>query len=279
MPGPNDIERSVALLARDYAERGRQSLFLNVAHSVGLGRDADLCTLQNSLEHPFASLRASYALYAFSRRGKDRDRLTKAALAALDRFAAPEQWDSLVSGPNAQPLWDAFVAEMSHDGRVFRDEQLIGPVAGLLELTQEIRPLSLHEWLKSHWQASGRVHAAFERMVDIRGVGPKIASHVLRDAVLIWDAESMILPIDRPLLLPVDKWVRAFGDWALYSNEPRDHADWLVAGQVSKLVRQSGHGIAAFNIGLSTFGSRVSPTLEDFSKTLLMHVQELGDAV
>jgi hypothetical protein len=96
---------------------------------------------------------------------------------------------------------------------------------------------------------SGRVEPIYQKITEIKGIGPKVGALVLRDMVALYDLESVIEPADYHYLQPVDTWIRRIGP--LLSDEIDDKtADWVIAGKLAKLCRRNRVSGVRFNQGV-----------------------------
>jgi hypothetical protein len=96
---------------------------------------------------------------------------------------------------------------------------------------------------------SGRVEPIYQKITEIKGIGPKVGALVLRDMVALYDLESVIEPGDYHYLQPVDTWIRRIGP--LLSDEIDDKtADWVIAGKLAKLCRRNRVSGVRFNQGV-----------------------------
>jgi hypothetical protein len=78
-------------------------------------------------------------------------------------------------------------------------------VADTLELVFELPNANVVAWAKECIE-SGKMRVAFNRLLQIRSVGPKIASFFLRDISLLYDLTECIGD-DVDCVQPVDTWV------------------------------------------------------------------------
>jgi hypothetical protein len=106
----------------------------------------------------------------------------------------------------------------------------------------------------------------YDRLNDIRGVGPKIASFFLRD-VALRDPASYHEIQNRELLQPIDIWVRRTA--TLLAGDPDDRRSNLaIAKELVKLAAEAGCCDLSVNSGSWYFGSQVVGTLRDLRAAL-----------
>lgn len=216
----------------------------------------------------FRCLAAIFGHYGFSRRGRERAELAATAIEALHRTGSEDDFGQFLGLSNAQVLWDNFV-EVCHEHRRKPLEQLnAGVVAGMAELAQEIYRIdgrgSIALWIVDGIRRTGRCEPQFLRMVDVRGIGPKLASLIMRDVIHFFDVESLIDPIDRLYMIPIDKWMRQVAPYAIDEERAEDLADWMLAGKIAKYARKCHVSSVRFTMGTTFFGLRELRAGEDF---------------
>lgn len=259
-------------LAGDFADRYVDAYLIpQLAKATKL----DHTTLEDwshALEDPLVSLKVLLGYYGFSRRGKDRDELARAALRALDRTLGDQPVETLLNATDAVPVWEAFIKECELRRLKPNESQNRGLVQGLVELAQEIYRIdetgSVAAWIADGIEQTGRLEPQFLRIVDIRGVGPKSTSTFLRDVVFIFDLEEDVQPADRIYMQPVDRWLRAISKFAVPEPDMAGAADWIVAGKINKYARRAKVSLIRFDLGLTYFGQRVVRTPDRLEQEL-----------
>lgn len=228
--------------------------------------------LREAMLQPLESLNLFLSLYAFSRRGRERQDLSQCASLALRRLTKRDAFEQDVQSLPVTALWECFEVVCAERNRKPGPEVNRGPIEGIWELVQEIHDLdgtgSIPGWVLDGLARTGRLEAQFLRIVDIRGIGPKTTSTFLRDLVRLFEVEDGIENIDRLYLQPVDKWLREFAVLAFPEIGDDAPADWVVAGKTSKYCRLAGVSGVRFSMGLTAFGSQH-----------VHHVERLGDAL
>jgi hypothetical protein len=250
----------VRALAGDRADRYISEFLLQpLQRLLGQG-PATIGDVRDAFSDPYLCLRAFYGHYAFSRRGKDRSDLSEAAVRALDDTCKEDGFESFLDEENGNRLWEAFVS-ICRERNIKPVEQLNrGIIAGLAELAQEIYRLdnvgSIAGWVLKGVLQTDRLEPEFLRIVDIRGVGPKITSLFLRDTVHIYGLESQIDRMDRLYIQPIDKWLRLLAPYVIDEPGSDSPADWVLAGKLAKYARLGGVSGIRFNMGATYFGIR-----------------------
>jgi len=270
-PANTDVSREVAIAVREIAERYGplyvQELMLPrlLQHLPPAERSEQ--TARAALCDPLTCLRVIFGEYTFARRGKERHDLAAIAVEALKR--ATREGDFLTK-EDAVCVWEEF-ENVCFDRNQKPQEQLNrGAVQGLPELAQEIVKEggcgSIALWIVDAARRTGRIESQFMRMVELRGVGPKLSSLILRDVVYLFNLEDRIEPMDRLYFQPIDRWSRVVADFVVEDYE--DAADWILAGKLSKIARRSGASGTMFNMGVTYYGTRVVHTAEQFAAGL-----------
>ena len=230
--------------------------------------DSEIATVREALDHPVSSLLVFFGHYAFARRGKDRDDLSSAALLAIHRLFADRDPAEILKLDDGTELWTIFDKVCEDRGRKSNEAQNRGLLQGILELSQEVYRAdgvgSIAAWVVDAAEDTGRIEEEFNRIVDIRGVGPKSTSTFLRDVIQIFGCEDQIDPADRIYFQPVDRWLRAIAQIIVPEPNMDQAADWIVAGKVSKYTRRAGVSGIRFNMGTTHFGQRVVKDPERF---------------
>jgi hypothetical protein len=207
------------------------------------------------------SLLAFYSHYAFARRGKDRDDLAEFATQAVARVQGEGSFDTVLQQADGTVLWEAFAAICLEKRRKNNEAQNRGLIQGMLELSQEIYRSdhvgSIANWMLNGIAQTKRLEPQFERIVDIRGVGPKSTSTFMRDVVYMFDYEDKVEPADRIYIHPIDRWLRMMARYLVPEPNMEKAADWIIAGKISKYSRRAGVSGIAFNMGSTYFGQKI----------------------
>lgn len=255
-----ECAKFIRLLAAERADAyAAEILMPALGRAVG-DRAATFDSIKQHLSTGYGCLAAVYGHYAFSRRGKDRAQLAQNATEALRRTTSPDDFGLFLSRADASTLWDKFVEVSKESGQKPMEQLNRGVIAGLAELAQEIYAVdghgSIYSWIVNGILKTGRVEPQFLRMVDVRGVGPKLTSLVLRDVVFLSGTEDRLEPADKIYIHPIDKWIRLLAPYVIDEDNADDMADWILAGKISKYTRRVGVSGIRFNMGATYFGMR-----------------------
>jgi hypothetical protein len=216
--------------------------------------------VRSLLLEPIPCLRILYGFYSFTRRGKEREELVQTALRSLNQIIEEVGEEKFLSQDDAVNLWEVFCQVSEDRGRKPQENLNRGVIQGLAELAQEVYQLrnivSIGNWIQKGVQSTGRIEPTFMRIVDVRGVGPKLTSLFLRDAVELLQLESQIEFQDRLFLQPIDKWIRLAAPFLVNEITTKATADWVLAGKLSKTIRRAGLSGIRVNMGASYFGAR-----------------------
>lgn len=248
----------VRLLAGDRADRYIAEFILQPIERLLDESPLTIQDVRETFSDAYDCLRIIYGQYAFSRRGKDRHELAQIALEALDRTCGPDDFEQFLAEPDASLLWKNFEAVCEDCSRKPMPQLNMGVVAGICELAQEIYRIdnvgSIAGWILKGILQTDRVEPQFLRVVDIRGVGPKIASTLMRDVVYIFSVERQVDRLDRIYIQPIDKWIRLLASYTVPEPNPSEMADWILAGKITKYARLAGVSGIRFNFGATYFG-------------------------
>ena len=248
----------VRLLAGSRADRYVAEFILQPIERL-LGEDSlTIQDVRDTYSDAYDCLRLIYGQYAFSRRGKDRAELVEIALEAFDRTCTPDDFETFLAERDASRLWQNFELVCEEYKRKPMEQLNMGVVAGLCELAQEIYSIdhvgSIAGWILKGVLQTDRIEPQFLRIVDIRGVGPKIAATLMRDVVFIYGIENQVDRLDRIYIQPIDKWIRLIAPYAVPEPNASEMADWVLAGKLTKYARLSGVSGIRFNMGATYFG-------------------------
>jgi hypothetical protein len=247
-------------LAGTWADRyGGEVLIPQLSRAVGL-ESPSLSVLRERLSDPYHSLEVLYSQYAFARRGGDRHELGGIAVEALRRLCDGSEAQRVFEPQAGEELWEIFCVVCAEKQRKPMDQLNRGVVSGILDLAREVGVVegrgSINNWVVDGIVSSGRVESQFMRLVEIRGLGPKVASLYLRDMVFLHHLEDSLDFADRLYIHPIDKWQRAIAPFVVADLEDVDAPDWVLAGKLAKQTRKAGVSGIRFNMGTSFFGTR-----------------------
>jgi hypothetical protein len=238
-------------------------------------------SISKNLQSGYKSLAVIYGHYAFARRGKDRLQLSHTALEALRKTASEDDFVQFLSLSDASSLWEAFVRVAQEQGHKPMEQLNRGAVAGMAELAQEIFEIdgngSIFAWIAKGIRQTGRIEPQFMRMVDVRGVGPKLTSLILRDVVFLAGLEDALDPADRIYIQPIDKWIRLLAPYVVDEPDADEMADWILAGKIAKYTRRAGVSGIRFNMGATYFGLREVRVPENLERCIVRLLEEEGD--
>lgn len=253
---PMEVEAILHRLAGEKADKfQREVLYPQMARAMKLSLPNSEA-VREALADPYYAFRVMLGYYAFAKRGNDRIEYSGFALQALDKVLQGDKANFsafLASGNAPEQLWNAFVEVCKENQRKVNEQLNRGLIEGLAGYTAQ---LYADDEIGNIWMdiqqaivQSGRVEPIHEKITDIKGIGPKVGSLVLRDMVALYDLESHIDPSDYHYLQPVDTWIRRIGP--MLTEEINDKtADWVIAGKLSKLCRRNRVSGVRFNQGV-----------------------------
>ncbi len=253
-------------LAGDCADRYASEMLLGpLGRILGAGPH-NIADVRDALLDPYLCLRAFFGHYAFSRRGKDRATLSELAMDALEEVAGGDRIGQFLALDSGIRLWEAFEDRCRENRIKSNEQQNRGVVQGTAELAQEVSQIGLRsiaDWVRKGVLETDRMEPQFLRVVDIRGVGPKITSQFLRDLTYLFSLEERIERADRIYIQPIDKWIRALAPFVVPEPNAEGMADWVLAGKLNKYSRWAGVSPVRFNMGATYFGIRHVHSVEN----------------
>lgn len=264
--------RLIKALSGDRADRFVESSLLPaLGKAVGL-KDPTEVEVLGALQNGYKCLAAIYSHYAFSRRGKDRGHLSEIALEALKRTTTEDDFGLFLSRSDASTLWENFVVVAKEMGHKPMEQLNRGVIAGMAELAQEIFEIdqrgSIATWITDGIRKTGRLEPQFFRIVDVRGIGPKLTSLLLRDIVYLSGLENSVETADRIYIQPIDKWIRLLAPYVIDEEDAEAYADWILAGKIFKYTRRAGVSPVRFNMGATWFGMREVRVQENLERAV-----------
>lgn len=240
--------------------------------SKALEAPASFEGIEEAFSDPFTCLKGIYLHYAFARRGKDRQELAEIAAGALDATTSKAEMGRLLAQRDASSLWLAFEEMCGDRGRKPMEQLNRGIVSGMAELAQEIYREDGHgsiaDWVVDGIVRAKQVEPQFLRIVDIRGVGPKLTSVILRDLVYVYDLEERLHHADRLYIQPIDKWIRLLAKHIIDEPGIDRAADWILAGKLAKYARYGEVSGIRLNMGATLFGIVEAKSPQDFDNAL-----------
>jgi hypothetical protein len=260
-PKPSDHPQALAtdskqslvkVLSGEPAERFKQEVLcpgLTGKHASWNQQDAI-----SKLADPVLCLNDIFHRYAFSRRGKERRALSECACSAVEHTTAGLHD---LTDLSAGDIWDAFENECQKVLRKPQPDLNQGVISGLVELSIGIYRecgKSLADFAAHRAESTGRVEETFFSIVELRGVGPKVASTMLRDWIFIFELEDQIVNRDGIYLQPIDRWMRIAAPCILEEPNAGEFPDWILAGKIGKAARQAGASGIRLNMGVSWLG-------------------------
>ncbi len=221
-------------------------------------------------DHWKEALAAFLAGYAFERAGRS-PQYPKAAAQVIRVYAG-----DVPAADFEAVIWGEFLRAIDAPDTAKGANRLNNPLAPAegraISLTALVTSLARHEHNIVRWAEAaaraGEVEAVYQRLQEVRGVGPKIAAFFLRDVAEAFQIDE--LPAEQAAYLqPIDRWTRrgaeAFAQ-LLQRPEPQGHracAEVIIAASRMAAVRPT-----LVNTGLWVFGAQVVRDEERFREVL-----------
>lgn len=251
--------KAIERLAGDRAAQYQQLVLLPMLCRLTFAGSPSHEDVLDALESPYLALRAIFGYYAFARRGPRGEDFVQTAVQALDaQIGNDKVLESQLAQIPSPTVWDAALA-ICLQRNIKPNEQvnrymLDGFLALSQEASREDGSSNLFHLVRDTVLRGGRLVTVFERLTDIRSVGPKSASLILRDVVWLYGLERSVHPAERILLQPVDGWLRRVADYLTDELTSETTADWVIAGKMAKVARLSGVSGIDLNMGIQYFG-------------------------
>ncbi|HLK13872.1 MAG TPA: hypothetical protein VKT78_03620 [Fimbriimonadaceae bacterium] len=230
-----------------------------LGHSLGGTRgewiESEIATL---LDDPVGCLRAVYGRYAFARRGKERKALADLATGALDAALSDGR---PLANLSIEDVWRNYCEASEAAGRKAAPDLNRGVVVGLAGFAQAIAQesgTSLARYAADCAKETGRIESVFFDIVELRGVGPKVAATMLRDWIFVFGVEERVAHRDSIYLQPIDRWMRAAAPYLLEDTGSDAFPDWILAGKLGKAARAAGVSGIRLNMGVCWLGLEAS---------------------
>jgi ribosomal protein S13 len=217
------------------------------------------------------ALKLFISSYAFERSGAPRS-YKNAAIQALEKCM-----ESLSAEDASQKVWEKF-QEILNSADLNAKLNPLNPggskcdAVAFCKRAAASEDCNIYLFLLRKIQAN-KIEEAHKMLMEIRGIGPKIASLFLRDVAIAEKIEITNLD-DRHLLQPIDVWLERIAQiLADQKIEKRNVGKWLV-----DLADKAGCCALRLNAGSWYFGSQVAQT-ESQLKCDLKNMQNFASAV
>jgi len=212
------------------------------------------------------ALKAFLSSYAFERSGRS-PYYSGAALKAVD------QYEQDVPGKDFEiALWQSFRDFLAGRKVNAKNNPLRPAGNGHNSLSRLIVTLEDFDYNLVHWSSAlaskGDIEVSWKRLVEIRGVGPKIASLYLRDIVDAFEIDESCVG-NKAYLQPIDIWTRRgakiLAEMFLITS-PK--SDWDYAQVLVKVSERAGVRSSLTNTGLWILGAQLAGNSDGFREAL-----------
>lgn len=218
--------------------------------------------IRQSLSSDNAAFATILSYYATARRGHERETLSRMMLLALSRTLGESSFAEFLDSGDSEALWISFTEVCGDAGRKPAEQQNRPVIEGLAELAfeiyEEIGHGNIVKWICDEISETHRCEEVFNRLVEVKTLGPKAASHILRDVTYIFDLEDTLDYSDRLFLQPINSAVRRVANYVLDMPEDAHYADWVLAGKLSRAIRLAKASGVRFNFGCTYIGTRLA---------------------
>lgn len=209
--------------------------------------------LYHAIEDSATAFRIVLGYYATSRRGGDRNLLIRMYLNAYERTIGKSTFEEYLESGDADALWVSYTEVCEELGKKFFEQQNRPVLVGLAKLAFEVYDETGHgnllQWIRDEIVETHQAEHLFERLTDIPTIGPKSASHLLRDIVQLFVIEETVNYSDRHFLNPVNPVVRSVARYLLPIASETRIPDSVLAGKICRQVRLIEVSGVRFNMG------------------------------
>lgn len=229
-----------------------------------------LNNLMEAIKDPREAFRAVLGHYATSRRGGDRNLLVRMYLSALDRTLGDSSFEEFLDAGDLEALWISFTEVSAELGKKQFEQQNRPVLEGISELVFEIYEEKGHgnliSWIRNEIVESHQAEHLFNRLTSIPTVGPKTASHLVRDVTALYDLEEILNYSDRHFLNPVNPIIRSIARYFLPQESNSKIPDAILAGKMCRQMRLIGVSGIKFNMGTSFLMLRPVPGINNIDE-------------
>jgi len=193
---------------------------------------------------------------SFARAGGEQAGYGKTAIDALRRCVSKmKDYEAFVTDENAPELaWAEFEKICSSKGAGVNKRLNEGVVKGLVRLAQESGDYDYNPFRYIRKMAEFSMTDAFIALTNIKGIGDKIATFLLRDLICILNLEEKIPLEHRILLQPVDRWVKNTAI-CLWADLEVRVSSWGIAMRIVDKCNEFNISGVRFNQGTWKFGT------------------------
>lgn len=168
------------------------------------------------------------------------------------REVAGADFNNFLWGNDApEKVWERFEKICRERNKGTNESLNKGVIDGLVGLARQHPNVTVY--LKN--KISESLEEAFLELVAMGGIGPKVASLVLRDIAWLYDLESQIPAQHRIYLQPVDRWVRRVAGCLWPELDRQGVPDWVTAKRISEACAEHSVSGIHFNHGAWFFGA------------------------
>jgi hypothetical protein len=206
------------------------------------------------------SLRVLLGVYAFARAGAEQAGYYSLALEAANTvLAAPYTGDDF-----ADRVWRSFQESCERKGVRANPRLNRGVTEGFAVWGARDRSRGLFPQIAETVVTRG-AESAFLQLYAVKGVGPKIAAFILRDAVWLYECEAQVAPTELMYLQPIDIWVRRVAAMLWPDLAPlsgKDIPDFMLARRIAMACVEEEVSGVAWNQGAWWLGAQEAKNQE-----------------
>jgi len=169
----------------------------------------------------------------FARAGGEQAGYGNIAVKALGNcVSSTGSYQALIEKDNAPEIvWVEFEKICEKQGKGVNKRVNEGVIKGLIKLSKESFQYNYNPFRYMINKIESSMTDAFLTLRNIKGIGDKIASFLLRDIVCILDAEMKIPLKHRIFLQPIDRWIKGIAKY-LWKDINERTPDWVIAQRI-----------------------------------------------
>ena len=194
----------------------------------------------------------------FARAGGEQAGYSKIALAALgtciDNSGGYSTFMKKSNAPDV--LWNQFKKLCKDKGMGVNEKNNKGVVIGLLKLAQNSKNNNPILYIKKCTN-NGLLEKAFITLTNMKGIGDKVASFILRDVVYIFNLEKDVPSKDLMFLQPIDVWIRRIACHLWNDLNEKMTSDWVIARRIIQKCEENEVSSIYFNQGAWYYGAYI----------------------
>jgi hypothetical protein len=159
----------------------------------------------------------------------------------------------IIKKDSHEMLWSEFEALCKKQGKGANKRVNEGVIKGFIELAKVSSKCDYNPFGYLANKIQGSMTDAFLTLRNIKGIGDKISSFLLRDMVCILDIEAKVPFEHRVFLQPIDRWIKE-NAICLWKDLGERTPNWVIALRITDKCNEFGVSGVRFNQGAWQYG-------------------------